>query len=111
LFAGLSIAVLLAILAWLFVFRGILDRWLTLALGLISGGIIGNFVDRVGWGYDPAHPIDIKYHVRDWIHFHLEGVPWFNPWPNFNIADSLLVTGAVMLFLHALFFTEKIERD
>jgi lipoprotein signal peptidase len=26
----------------------------------------------------------------------------FNPWPNFNIADSLLVTGAIMLIVHAI---------
>jgi signal peptidase II len=109
LFASLSIVVLLAILAWLFLFKGAWDRWLTLALGLIGGGIIGNLVDRVGWGYDPSHPIEIKYHVRDWLHFNLEGVPGFNPWPNFNIADALLVTGAIMLFLHAFLFAASSE--
>ena len=44
--------------------------------------------------------------MRDWILFRLEGVPWFDPWPNFNIADVLLVCGAIMLFLHALIYTE-----
>jgi signal peptidase II len=39
--------------------------------------------------------------VRDWILFRLEGVPFFDPWPNFNIADSALVIGAILLFLHA----------
>ena len=33
----------------------------------------------------------------------------FNPWPNFNIADSLLVTGAIMLVVHALVWREKKE--
>lgn len=105
-FASLSVIVFAGIVIWLFVFRGALDRWLTLTLGLISAGIIGNFVDRVGWGYDPTRPIEIKYHVRDWIHFNLEGVYFFNPWPNFNVADSLLVTGAIMLLVHALFFSD-----
>lgn len=105
LFATLSVFVLLGILLWLFVFKGAVDRWLTFALGLIGGGIIGNFYDRVGWGYNPDHPAIIKNHVRDWIHFHLDGVPFFNPWPNFNIADALLVTGAIMLFLHAFLYS------
>jgi lipoprotein signal peptidase len=30
----------------------------------------------------------------------------FNPWPNFNIADSLLVTGAIMLVVHAIVWRE-----
>ena len=32
----------------------------------------------------------------------LEGVPFFDPWPNFNIADCLLVVGAAMLFIHSV---------
>ena len=44
----------------------------------------------------------MRDNVRDWILFRLEGVPFFDPWPNFNIADSLLVAGAILLFLHAL---------
>lgn len=109
LFATLSVLVLVGIITWLFVFKGAVDRWLTFAFGLISGGIIGNFYDRVGWGYNPAHPAYIKNHVRDWIHFNLDGIPIFNPWPNFNIADALLVTGAIMLFLHAFLFSAKTD--
>jgi lipoprotein signal peptidase len=33
----------------------------------------------------------------------------FNPWPNFNIADSLLVTGAIMLVVHAFVWREGTE--
>ncbi len=101
LFAAFSIVALLGILIWLFLLNAARDRWLTFALGMISGGIIGNFYDRVGWGYRSEYPEEIRTNVRDWILFRLEGVPMFDPWPNFNIADSLLVTGAIMLFLHA----------
>jgi signal peptidase II len=100
--AMLSLVALSAILIWMFAFKLAHSRFLTVALGLITGGILGNLYDRMGFGYVPRHPQETMYHVRDWIHFRLEGVPFFDPWPNFNIADSLLVTGAIMLFCYAL---------
>ncbi len=106
LFAGLSFFALAAIVLWLFVWKAARDRWLTIALGLISGGILGNLYDRLGLGYLPEYHESIRTNVRDWIYFRLENVPMFDPWPNFNIADSLLVTGAIMLFIHALFWTD-----
>lgn len=101
-FAGLSILFLVLIFGWLFLAGGFRDFWLTLALGLVSGGILGNFYDRMGWGSPPEYPELIQYDVRDWILFRLEGVRFFDPWPNFNIADSLLVVGALVLLGHAL---------
>ncbi|MEE2827255.1 MAG: signal peptidase II [Planctomycetota bacterium] len=101
-FAAISIGALIGIACWMFVWRAGCDRWLTVALGLVSGGIIGNLYDRVGWGYIQGFPEAVRDNVRDWILFRLEGVPFFDPWPNFNIADSLLVVGAILLFLHAL---------
>jgi signal peptidase II len=35
--------------------------------------------------------------VRDWLHFKINGIV---DWPVFNIADSLLVCGAIILFWH-----------
>lgn len=110
LFAAFSIVALVGIFVWLFPLRAARDRWLAFATGLISGGIIGNFYDRVGWGYVSTNPIEMKYSVRDWIYFRLEGVRFFDPWPNFNIADSVLVTGAIMLFLHAFLFATPQQR-
>lgn len=106
-FAALSLVFFLGILAWLFIWGGARDRWLTGALGLISGGILGNFYDRVGWGFTPGHPESIRYHVRDWILFRLEGVPNFDPWPNFNLADCWLVIGAGLLLIHALWLSNS----
>ncbi len=101
--AGLSIIALIGIFVWLFVYRMAHSVYLTIALGLVTGGILGNIYDRMGFGFVSSYPEAIKYHVRDWIHFRLNGVPLFDPWPNFNIADSLLVCGAIMLFLFAVF--------
>ena len=103
LFAIFSIVAVLGILIWLFRLGGIWDRWLTFAMGLVTGGIFGNLYDRLGFGYTPGFPESIRTNVRDWVLFRLEGVPFFDPWPNFNIADAVLVAGAIMLFLHAFF--------
>lgn len=103
LFAILSLIALAGIMLWLFVFGAGYDLFLTLTLGLISGGIMGNLYDRLGWGALPSYPESIRTNVRDWILFRLEGVPFFDPWPNFNLADCWLVCGAALLFFHALF--------
>ncbi len=116
-FASLSIVALLGILIWLFIYKAARDRWLTVALGIISGGILGNLYDRLGlwhWGGLPAG-VNAEYTgaVRDWILFQWQEVPLriFNPWPNFNLADSFLVCGAIMLAIHALTYREKKPAD
>jgi signal peptidase II len=109
LFAILSVAAISVIVGWLFWFNGAADRWLTFTLALITGGILGNLYDRVGLGAMPSYPAEIHTNVRDWILFHLDGVPFFQPWPNFNLADCWLVSGAALLFFHALFLSPENE--
>jgi signal peptidase II len=103
LFAGLSVLALLGILTWLFIYRAAADRWLTVALGCVTAGILGNLYDRLGL-WDTAGLLKQFHHgVRDWI------LVRYSPewtWPNFNIADSLLVTGAIMLVVHAFVWRE-----
>lgn len=110
-FAAISFVAIFGIIIWLFVFKQAWDRWLTTAFGLITGGILGNLYDRLGFGYLSTYPEEIKDNVRDWILFRVEGVRIFDPWPNFNIADSLLVTGAIMLFIQTIFEAKKQHRD
>lgn len=110
-FATLSFVAIVGIFTWLFVFRAAHDRWLTVALGSITGGILGNLHDRLGlWDSTGLRP-EFQHGVRDWVLFVWPEVKlqMFNPWPNFNIADSLLVTGAIMLVVHALVWREKEE--
>ncbi len=95
-FASLSIVAAMAILYWVFIAGAARDWLLTIALAAVMGGILGNLHDRLGLWTLPGHG---KQHaVRDWILLEYHG--WV--WPNFNIADSLLVCGAAALFLHAL---------
>jgi signal peptidase II len=103
LFALLSTAAGIAIPSWLFVWGAARDRWLTMALGSVMGGLLGNLYDRVGlstnlWPGPGAQAGAPVHAVRDWIL-----VQWSDQvrWPNFNIADALLVCGAIALVIHA----------
>ena len=108
LFALFSIAAAVAIPIWLFFFRAAVDRWLTVAMGLVIGGVLGNLYDRLGfsgldWGtFDPSRSGERVYAVRDWMLLQWND-QWV--WPNFNVADSLLVAGACILLVHAFFLT------
>ena len=84
--AVLSGAVLLLVLAhWRRLAEGPLS--LRLALSLVAGGAIGNLIDRVRLGY-----------VTDFVH-----VYWrTHVWPDFNVADSAISIGIVLLLLDAV---------
>ncbi|MGH7572551.1 MAG: signal peptidase II [Gemmatimonadota bacterium] len=58
------------------------DRLQRLALGLILGGAVGNIIDRVRFG-----------EVVDFIQVGVSG----HYWPIFNVADSAVTVGAVLL--------------
>jgi signal peptidase II len=98
LFAALSVAAGVGILYWLFVRGAAKDLTLTIALSSVMGGILGNLYDRLGFG----QPLDAAGHwqteVRDWILFRYQDYTW----PNFNIADCMLVCGAALLMWHAI---------
>jgi signal peptidase II len=106
LFALLSIAAAVGICWWLFL-AGAARQWLlTVALAGIMAGVLGNLYDRLGlpglkWtSANNLHNIgDPVYAVRDWILVMIGSYHW----PNFNIADSLLVCGALLLVWHAFF--------
>ncbi|MFL5396494.1 MAG: signal peptidase II [Myxococcales bacterium] len=71
------------------------QRYLQIALALVLGGAIGNALDRILRGY-----------VIDFIDWHWNDAAWRNPslhWPTFNVADSGISVGLVLLLLEALF--------
>jgi signal peptidase II len=86
-FAGLAVAVGVGIVLWLGRLDGRARRTLCLGLTLILGGALGNLIDRVRIG-----------HVVDFILAHWHGV--YFPWA-FNIADSAITVGAVLLLVDA----------
>jgi signal peptidase II len=67
----------------------------SIALALILAGALGNAYDRLRFGY----VIDfLEVHI---IHYH---------WPDFNVADSSIVVGGILLMFDAL-FSSKEELD
>ncbi len=88
-FAGLSVVAGIIICYYLFVLGAASSRVLTVALGLIMAGAMGNCYDRLVLGY-----------VRDFVHFHVDAIN-FNC-AIFNFADNMLVAGALTLVIYAL---------
>jgi signal peptidase II len=86
-FLVVPIVALLVIFAW---FRQLpaKSRWLALALSLIVSGAIGNFIDRLHYGF-----------VVDFLDFHWHYQAHF---PAFNIADSAICVGVAMILLENL---------
>jgi signal peptidase II len=66
----------------------------TVALALILGGALGNAHDRIVYGF-----------VVDFIEVHI----FTFHWPDFNLADSSIVTGACLLFLDSLLPRRKTD--
>jgi len=109
LLVGLSLVFLTGIATYL-IFWAWRSLFLTAILGMITAGICGNLYDRLGWHglvYPEWHDLAGQpiYAVRDWV---LCMIGTF-PWPNFNIADALLVSSVILLLLHGLLFEEKEE--
>ncbi|MBI2663691.1 signal peptidase II [Candidatus Woesearchaeota archaeon] len=71
----ISIVVLVIISYYLFVIK---NNYAVYGLGFILSGTIGNLIDRIFFGY-----------VRDFIDFGF--------WPAFNIADSFITIGGIIL--------------
>jgi signal peptidase II len=86
LLSALSLAALLAI-AYYFVRLPPSARLPRVALALVLGGALGNLVDRIRLGY-----------VVDFIHVYWRQ----HAWPDFNVADSAITVGVVLLILDIL---------
>ncbi len=84
LFVALALAITVALVVWL---RRATTRMVALALGMVIGGAIGNVVDRLRYGA-----------VFDFLDFHAFG--WH--WPAFNLADSGISIGVILLLADGL---------
>ena len=90
LFAMIAVVVSAVLIVWL-KRLGRNDTWLAVALALVLGGALGNLYDRIVLG----HVIDFIF-----VHWHEHG------FPAFNVADSGITVGAIMLALD-MFKTKK----
>lgn len=64
------------------------DKWFGIALALMLGGAIGNFIDRV-----------VRKEVVDFVNTYI----FTYDFPIFNVADSALVVGVIIMFIMTLF--------
>ena len=74
------------------------SRWFILALGFLAGGTGGNFYDR----------FELQA-VRDWIKWYVVVGGEEYVWPNFNIADSGICAGVILIVFLELFRKEPQE--
>ena len=92
-FSILALAVVVGLTIWL---RRAQTRWLAIALGGVIGGAVGNTVDRIVHGG-----------VVDFLDFHVAVYHW----PAFNVADSAIVVGVVMILVEGLVFRPNAAVD
>lgn len=88
-----AIALLASILIVYLLYKHASNSRFCIALSLILGGAVGNLLDRIMLG-----------HVVDFLDFHIAG----HHWPAFNIADSAIFIGALLLIVDS-FKTEQKE--
>lgn len=87
--SGVALAVVVGLMIWL---HRRADLWPAVAAGIISGGALGNVVDRLRFGS-----------VVDFIDVYAGS--WH--WPAFNLADSAITLGVAVLIAHGLFFDKQ----
>lgn len=83
----------LAALAFIFLLyrrTALEQRLVRVALALITGGALGNFLDRLIRGY-----------VIDFIDWHWRNQPGMR-WPTFNVADAAICVGVAFMLLDSL---------
>lgn len=88
---GIVAIAALGLIIWFYrkgLFPGNFSR---IALAMLIAGVCGNFTDRILHGY-----------VVDFLQFDLH-VPFANPWPSFNVADSCVVCAAILLAISSFF--------
>ena len=85
----LAVAAIIVTVVLARVLRGTTDRWLVIGLTLVLGGALGNLMDRLF-----RSPGFMRGHVVDFV-----AVGW---WPVFNVADSCITIGAIVLILRSL---------
>ncbi len=85
---------IIAVAVIAFLIRSTKERLQIIAFSLIAGGAVGNLVDRLRY----SEVVDfIQWYVKDFY------------WPSFNIADSAISVGVVLLIVDMLFTKQREE--
>ena len=92
-FSILALIIVTILFFWL---RKAETKLISIALGFIIGGALGNVIDRIN------HTA-----VLDFLDFYIGRIHW----PAFNAADSFITLGAVILIVDSLFARQKVSSD
>ncbi|MGR9012218.1 MAG: signal peptidase II [Gammaproteobacteria bacterium] len=84
-FAGLALVISVVISIWLARLKKH-ETLLAVALALVLGGAVGNLIDRLAYGY-VIDFLDVYYNT------------WH--WPAFNIADSAITLGVILMLVES----------
>ena len=93
-FLALSLLFVTAVFIFVIKKRGKIDVFALVSLGLICGGALGNAIDRIRFGY-----------VIDFVYFKLINFAIF------NLADSCIVIGGILLGIYVLFVYREPEKN
>lgn len=85
-FFSLMAAIAIGVMTWYLIYKNP-DRLTVISLAMMIAGAAGNLIDRLLLGY-----------VRDFLHFYIFGYDF----PIFNVADSCLTIGVILLILASL---------
>ena len=85
----LAVGISIVLMVWL---RRAEGKWLALGLGMVIGGAVGNVIDRAVWRA-----------VFDFLDFHVAGYHW----PAFNVADTAITVGVVLILAEGLFAKDR----
>lgn len=95
LFTGLASVVTVVLVVWLLRLSA-QEKLTAAALSLVIGGAVGNLIDRIMNGY-----------VVDFIDVYYQS----HHWPAFNLADSAITGGVILLLVDGLFFATVAKRE
>ena len=93
---ALLAGITLAAIFWWRHSLGLRERMVQWAFGLLCGGIVGNFIDRIAYG-----------HVVDFLDFHFGSYTY----PTFNIADAGICIGVGIYLIHSLRHPPEVAGD
>jgi len=82
-FVAIAIIAVIVIVVWLSRLKPN-EKWMAVTLSLILGGAVGNLYDRISYGY-VVDFIDVYYGSHHW--------------PVFNVADSAISIGVLMMLI------------
>ncbi|MFT6400374.1 MAG: lipoprotein signal peptidase [Bradymonadia bacterium] len=91
---------IIAVIIVLGIFRGVRQdqKLLTVALSLIVGGALGNFVDRARYGY-----------VVDFVDWYASWGGSEHHWPTFNVADVWITIGVAFMLIEIMLNKDEDE--